>query len=89
MTYRTITLFSLSMYYPLCLYRSFNETNHQHLKKYYSPVGNCEEANLVSKIPAPSINASRIPPMAAEPTIATGPSTEEQSVLMHHKHTVH
>lgn len=39
----------------------------------WGPVGNCEEANLVSRMPAPSINASRIPPMAAEPTMATGP----------------
>lgn len=48
-------------------------------QKHHSPVGICEEANLVSKIPAPSINASRIPPIAAEPTIATGPSTEKHT----------
>lgn len=61
--------------------QSFNDTKVQY-KKCYSPVGNCEEANLVSNIPAPSINASRIPPMAAEPTMATGPSTEQQGVLI-------
>ena len=45
------------------------------------PVGNCDEANLVSKMPAPSIKASSMPPIAAEPTMATGPSarTEEDS----------
>lgn len=47
----------------------------------YSPVGNCEEANLVSRIPAPSIRASRMPPMAAEPTMATGPSAEEKAIF--------
>lgn len=67
------------------LHLSLNDTNVQY-QKCYSPVGNCEEANLVSRIPAPSINASRIPPMAAEPTIATGPSTEEQGLLMLHAH---
>lgn len=56
---------------------NINDTNFKYHKKY-SPVGNCEEANLVSKIPAPSIKPSRMPPMAAEPIIATGPSTEEQ-----------
>lgn len=45
----------------------------------YSPVGNCAEANLVSKIPAPSIKASRIPPIAAEPTMATGPSVDTRN----------
>lgn len=50
--------------------------------KCYSPVGNCEEANLVSRIPAPSINAKRIPPMAAEPTMATGPSAIDQPKSM-------
>lgn len=52
-------------------------------QRYYSPVGNCDEANLVSKIPAPSINASRTPPMAAEPTMATGPSKDEQEVVIY------
>lgn len=32
------------------------------------------EANLVKRIPAPSIKARRIPPIAADPTMATGPS---------------
>lgn len=50
--------------------------------KYNSPVGNCEEANLVSRIPAPSINASRIPPMAAEPNMATGPSMDKPKALI-------
>lgn len=50
--------------------------------KYYSPVGSCEEANLVSRIPAPSINASRIPPMAAEPNMATGPSMDKPRALI-------
>lgn len=53
-------------------------------QKHHSPVGICEEANLVSKIPAPSINASRIPPIAAEPTIATGPSTEKHTHVAAH-----
>lgn len=39
----------------------------------WGPVGSCAEANLVSKIPAPSIKANRMPPMAAEPNMATGP----------------
>lgn len=37
-------------------------------------MGNCAEANLVNKMPAPSIKARRMPPIAAEPTMATGPS---------------
>lgn len=60
----------------------FNDTKGT-FQKYDSPVGNCEEANLVSKIPAPSINASRIPPIAAEPNMAIGPSTEEQETVMY------
>lgn len=44
------------------------------------PVGNCAEANLVSRIPAPSINASSIPPIAAEPNMATGPSVMRQEM---------
>jgi hypothetical protein len=39
-------------------------------------LGNCAEANLVSKIPAPSIKARRMPPIAADPTMATGPSED-------------
>lgn len=46
--------------------------------KRHIPVGSCAEANLVSKIPAPSIKANRMPPMAAEPTMATGPSEEKR-----------
>lgn len=46
--------------------------------KCHTPVGSCAEANLVSRIPAPSIKANRMPPMAAEPTIATGPSEEKR-----------
>jgi hypothetical protein len=45
-------------------------------EKEDSPLGNCAEANLVNKIPAPSIKASRMPPIAAEPTMATGPSED-------------
>lgn len=62
----------------MCPIRLFSFFEYQ---MHHSPVGNCEEANLVSKIPAPSINASRIPPMAADPTMATGPSTEEQETF--------
>lgn len=47
----------------------------------HTPVGSCADANLVSKIPAPSIKANRMPPMAAEPTMATGPSEEERADL--------
>lgn len=49
--------------------------------KSHKPVGSCAEANLVSKIPAPSIKANRMPPMAAEPNMATGPSEEERGIL--------
>ncbi len=34
----------------------------------------------MSRIPAPSINASSIPPIAAEPTIATAPSVTRQKI---------
>ena len=44
----------------------------------HSPVGNCDEANLVRRIPAPSINANSMPPIAAEPTMATGPSKDRE-----------
>lgn len=64
---------------PFILSHTFTNTNLK-LKKCYSPVGNCEEANRVSRIPAPSINANRIPPMAADPTMATGPSMDEQGL---------
>lgn len=51
--------------------------------KCHTPVGSCAEANLVSRIPAPSIKANRMPPMAAEPTMATGPSEEKSKSRVH------
>lgn len=51
-------------------------TLERHSCKPYSPFGSCDEANLVRRIPAPSISASSMPPIAAEPTIATGPSKD-------------
>lgn len=68
-----LIMYKISILYCLCV---FSITN---LKRYL-PVGNCDEANLVSRIPAPSIKANRMPPMAAEPTMATGPSEEEQRI---------
>jgi len=53
------------------------------------PVGNCAEANLVSRIPAPSINASSIPPIAAEPNMATGPSVMSQEINITQINTRH
>lgn len=48
------------------------------------------EANLVSRIPAPSIKARRIPPIAADPTMATGPSGNKKhkltSLWLFHSH---
>lgn len=61
---------------------SFTDFLKKKSPKYNSPVGSCEEANLVSRIPAPSINASRIPPMAAEPNMATGPSMDKPRALI-------
>lgn len=41
-----------------------------------SPLGNCEEANLINKMLAPAIKARRMPPIAADPATATGPSED-------------
>lgn len=43
------------------------------------PFWNCAEANLVKRMPAPSIKARRIPPIAADPTMATGPSKNKST----------
>lgn len=40
---------------------------------WYSRFWNCCAVYLVSKMPTPSIRASRTPPIMAEPTIAKGP----------------
>lgn len=56
------------------LIRAFQCSSYGSKQKEDSPLGNCAEANLVNKIPAPSIKARRMPPIAADPTMATGPS---------------
>lgn len=48
------------------------------------PFGNCADANLVNRIPAPSIRARRIPPIAADPTMAIGPSEKGRTSLKKH-----
>lgn len=60
--------------FALSIKRSFQRLSYGSKQEEDSPLGNWAEANLVNKIPAPSIKARRMPPIAADPTMATGPS---------------
>lgn len=69
-----LTHFSRQDRFSLNIRRPFQCLSYGSKQKEDSPLGNCAEANLVNKIPAPSIKARRMPPIAADPTMATGPS---------------